>query len=249
MRLKSASMKLMYARYLASARPGPAPASAGSRSRQTAARSRLAAGCDQELTLGGRRCRSELGHASEDEQGDAPHRRAEPPRHQRVTQLVQEHADEEHDGRHRAHQPIPPRGPALELRGVVAGGQGPRHEREDEEPRRIEPDRDARAPTEGNGAPCHAAPPDAVIAPRRCWPCPRSSLGGAVAAAALTVYGSCRQTIRAAPMTGTDRNIPATPAISPPARTPTITRMAQIARAVRASTKTRFIATRRAARS
>src|SRR6185436_539107 len=41
---------------------------------------------------------------------------------------------------------------------------------------------------------------------------------------ASSLAGKCRQTIRAAAMMGTDRNIPATPAISPPASTPTITR-------------------------
>ena len=46
---------------------------------------------------------------------------------------------------------------------------------------------------------------------------PRSSTGG--------ISGACRrrQTILAAAMTGTDKNIPATPPISPPASTPKIT--------------------------
>ncbi len=91
-----------------------------------------------------------LRDAAEDEQRDAAHRDPEAHGDDRVAQLVQQHADEQHHGRQRPHRPVEGRRPPGELRRIVAGRHHPGDEGEDQEPGVIEADRDTEYAAEGD---------------------------------------------------------------------------------------------------
>jgi hypothetical protein len=101
--------------------------------------------CDRNKELGdcAWRLRPDLSDTTEQEKRNTAHRNLVPQRYHGVSEFVEQHADKEHDGRYRAHQPIQQRRPVLELLGIIATPKHPGEQREDHKPGVIQTDRDS----------------------------------------------------------------------------------------------------------
>ena len=101
---------------------------------------------NKKLGDGAGRFRPNLSDAPEEEKRNAAHRNFVPQRHHGVPQFMEQHAHKEHDGRHRAHEPVQQRRPVLELGGIVTTRQHPSEQREDHKPGVIQANRNPQNP-------------------------------------------------------------------------------------------------------
>jgi len=96
---------------------------------------------NKKLGDGAGRLRPNLSDAPEEEKRNATHWNFVPQRDHRVPQFMEQHAHEEHDGRHRAHEPVQQRRPVLELGGIIVIRQHPSEQGEDHKPGVVQPNR------------------------------------------------------------------------------------------------------------
>ena len=101
---------------------------------------------DEELCDGTGWFSPNLSDPTEEEQRDAAHRNVVPQRYHGMPQFMEQYAHKEHDGRHRAHEPVQQRRPVLKLVWIVIARQHPGEQREDQEPGIIQTNRDSHDP-------------------------------------------------------------------------------------------------------